>query len=275
MANSSARDHAAQLDELCERLLELLTVFRRQREGVTTQDADEFDALLKQGRRRALLGGFPEPPSVVDGLVIHNWLVYPPQSHPNRDAGQKWEVEVRAIQAAARAACEEQEEEGQEHGSPPDESPHPPRRKMTVEEANEKAMKLAGRMKQAFFLLSEREQARLIGCHWRTWTKTTFYAKAQQKRGRIARKVAGQKVAGTRPAVSLTGAVEAVVGDGERNEVLNCLIDGERKPTDKKPEWEDLSPAEQQELVADQEADYEPDPLDDDRRKKVRTRKRL
>jgi hypothetical protein len=149
------------------------------------------------------------------------------------------------------------------------------RTRMSVEDANQEAMAVAGRLGQAFFLLSERKQAKQIGCSWPTWTKTKFYKTAQQKRRKVARRVAGEQGPPTRAAVSLTSSVEAVVGDGERDEVLNRLIDGERKPTGQKREWEDLSPAERQELLADQKADDEPSPLDDDRRKKVRARKRI
>jgi hypothetical protein len=159
-----------------------------------------------------------------------------------------------------------------------DETANGKRTRMTVEAANKTAMGLARRMKQAFFLLSEREQARQIGCSWTTWARTKFYATVRKKRGRLGRQGAKGKGPVSRPAVSFTGALEAVLGDGEPDEVLNRLIDGERQPTGKERKWEDLSPAEQQELLADQEADYEPSSLDDDppgsRPKRVRTRKR-
>ena len=40
-------------------------------------------------------------------------------------------------------------------------------------------------MKKRFFLLSEREQAALIGCHWQTWTRTPFFKVAKIKKKRL------------------------------------------------------------------------------------------
>src|SRR5262245_16285717 len=71
MTDTSSRDRAAQLVKKTAQALELLTVFRLQRGGVTTRDVDEFNALLKDAERLALLGGFPVPPRLVDGLVGH------------------------------------------------------------------------------------------------------------------------------------------------------------------------------------------------------------
>jgi hypothetical protein len=127
-------------------------------------------------------------------------------------------------------------------------------RRMTVEAANEKARKLAKRLRMSFFLFSEREQARQIGCSWATWRKTTFYEKAQKIRFRLTRQAGKEKAPASPPVVSLTGDLEAVTGEGDRNETLDRLI-------------------------AEQEADREPSPLDDDQPdappRKVRTRKRL
>lgn len=123
-----------------------------------------------------------------------------------------------------------------------------PRKRMTVQQANEKAMELAKKMKQAFFVIPEREQAKLIGCSWATWSKTDFYKKAKEKRPkREPKKPRGPKVE------SFTPGREAVTGQGERDESLNKLI-------------------------AEQEADAEPSSLEDDpldRPKKVHSRKRL
>ncbi len=119
--------------------------------------------------------------------------------------------------------------------------------RMTVEQANKRAMQLAKQMKEGFFSLSEREQARRIGCSWVTWGKTEFYAQAQKRRARQPRSP-------ERKATSFTSHVEAVTGEGDRNEVLN-------------------------QLIAEQEADSEPSPLEDDppdsKPKKVRERKLL
>jgi hypothetical protein len=122
------------------------------------------------------------------------------------------------------------------------------RQRMTVERANDKAMKLARKLRAGFFALSERQQAKQIGCSWATWKKTEFYAKAQ------ARRPAGKRSTVSSPkAESLTAAREAVTGEGDKEEVL-------------------------QQLIAEQEADKEPSPLESDapgRPRKVHSRKRL
>jgi hypothetical protein len=130
-----------------------------------------------------------------------------------------------------------------------------PRRRtnMTVEEANRKAMELAKLLKQDFFSLSERKQAKRIGCSWGTWRKTTFYKQAKKK-GRRSQRAKGERAAGSPSVSSLTGNLEAAIGEGHRDEVLN-------------------------QLIVEQEADHEPSPLDNDppdgRPQKVRHRKRL
>jgi hypothetical protein len=125
---------------------------------------------------------------------------------------------------------------------------HPTKRKgMTVKEANEKAMEIAARIPD-FFKLSERAQAKEIGCHWRTWTRTEFFKTAERMRApRVPKNPSSPKT------VSLTHELEAVTGEGGRDEVLKKLI-------------------------AQHEADAEPSPLEDDppgREKKVHSRKRL
>lgn len=117
-------------------------------------------------------------------------------------------------------------------------------RRMTAEEANAKAMKLAHKMRTGFFALSERQQAKLIGCSWKTWRKTEFYPKAQAERP------AGKRSKTSSPkAESLTAGREAVTGEGDKDEVL-------------------------QQLIAEQEADKEPSPLESHQRK-IHSRKRL
>jgi hypothetical protein len=122
------------------------------------------------------------------------------------------------------------------------------RQRMSVDRANEKAQRLAMKMRMAFFALSERQQAELIGCSWKTWTKTPFYKKAKEKRpAGLGRKPASPKTA------SLTPKVEATTGEGDRDEVL-------------------------QQLIEEQEADREPSPLESDppnRPRQVHFRKRL
>jgi hypothetical protein len=124
--------------------------------------------------------------------------------------------------------------------------PAPPvgRSRMKVGEANDKAMKLAGEMRDGFFALSGRQQAKMIGCSWATWTKTDFYVIAQDKRpGGKRQRVTSPKT------LSLTAEREAVTGEGGKDEVL-------------------------QKLIEEQEADNEPSPLMD-RPRRIHSRKRL
>ncbi len=122
------------------------------------------------------------------------------------------------------------------------------KKRMTVKEANEKAMKLARKMRKGFFALSERQQADEIGCSWATWNKTPFFAEAQRKRP------PGKPKKPSSPKTeSLTTEREAVTGEGDRDEVLR-------------------------QLAAEQAADREPSPLDGDppnRSRKIHSRKRL
>jgi hypothetical protein len=124
-----------------------------------------------------------------------------------------------------------------------------PTKRMTIEEANRKAMDLA-RKKKEFFLLSERRQASLIGCACATWRKTPFYKKAKVEKTKVAKRMAEGNLPASTAVVSLTDELEAVTGKGRRDEVL-------------------------QQLIEEQKADNEPSPLDEDRPKKVHSRKHL
>ncbi len=107
------------------------------------------------------------------------------------------------------------------------------RKRITVSEANDKAMTLAKKLKQEFFAMSCRKQAALIGCSFATWKKTTFYKESQKKKTTLKpNKSRAPK------AESLTREREAVTGEGDRDEVPNSLI-------------------------AEQRADKEPSPLED------------
>jgi hypothetical protein len=120
--------------------------------------------------------------------------------------------------------------------------------RMTVEQASEEAMKLAHKLRARFFALSERQQAEMIGCHWQTWKRTPFFS--QLKKRRLDSK---QKMPSSPKTESLTSGREAVIGEGDRDEVL-------------------------EKLMAEQEADKEPSPLENDppyRPRKVHFRKRL
>jgi hypothetical protein len=118
--------------------------------------------------------------------------------------------------------------------------------RMSVDEANKKAMQLVEQMGKVFFRLSIREQAHRIGCSFETWTKTPFYAEAEKKRERTGQ----QKPTRSRRAVGLTDKVEATTGEGDKDEILN-------------------------QLVAEQKADAEPSPLDDSDKRKVFCKKKV
>jgi hypothetical protein len=122
--------------------------------------------------------------------------------------------------------------------------------RMTRKQANEKAMELAKKMGKPFFVLSENEQARRIGCTWSTWSKTELYAQGRKKKDQLARQAQRQKGAGSPSTVSFTTDLEAVTGTGGRDEVLK-------------------------QLLAEHKADNEPSPLDDTGPRKVHSRKRL
>jgi hypothetical protein len=126
------------------------------------------------------------------------------------------------------------DDESEQASTPPDATgPAKGKQRMTAEEANRKGMELARQLGKAFFVLSEREQAARIGCTWRTWSKTSIYKKARQQRRKQ------HPARGAPHAVSFSSAMEAVTGEGGREETLN-------------------------KLVAEQEADYEPSPVEED-----------
>jgi hypothetical protein len=119
---------------------------------------------------------------------------------------------------------------------------------MTVEQANQKAQVVAHKLRKAFFALSERQQAEMIGCHWKTWAKTPSYSTLKEKG-----LVSTEKKPSPPKTESLTSGREAVIGEGDRDEVLKNLI-------------------------AELEADKEPSPLENDppdRQRKVHFRKRM
>jgi hypothetical protein len=104
-----------------------------------------------------------------------------------------------------------------DHDHTPTAPTSPRRRRMTRREANDRAMELATRMKEDFFRLSSREQARQIGCSYGTWMNTPLYKKMKemgllQENGNTSR---------SPRASSFTSTLEAVKGQGRRDEVLN------------------------------------------------------
>jgi hypothetical protein len=138
-------------------------------------------------------------------------------------------------------------------GVPPRADPPPRKQKrMSVAEANAKAMELAKQRDRDFFDLSERQQARMIGTTWRTWSRTPLYRQERERKEKLRAKLAKQGTASKSPSVvGFTGTLEAVVREDKSLK----------------------------ELIAEQRQDDEPSPLEDDppgsRGRKVYTRKEL
>jgi hypothetical protein len=129
------------------------------------------------------------------------------------------------------------------------------RQALSREAANAIAQNVAKELGEGFFSMSMRKQASLIGCHHRTWQQTELY-KSAVKRGRIT----PPKPRAPRT-VSLTKELEAVTGEGEKDE------------TQKKASEQEL-----QRLLRAHTADHEPSPLSDDppgRQRRIHSRKRL
>jgi hypothetical protein len=119
------------------------------------------------------------------------------------------------------------------------------RSRMTVKAANEKAKDLAKRMKRRFFLLPETAQAKLIGCHLRTWQQTELYQKAENLRLRFAKQIAEGKAPGSPTVTSLTPELAAQVGEGGRDEVANQAADRELERLRAEQEADDRSSSRQ------------------------------
>jgi hypothetical protein len=119
---------------------------------------------------------------------------------------------------------------------------------MSADDANEKAIQLA-KADRAFVNRSLREWAEAIGCSEGLVPDLPLWRKTMELTGR------GRGNARAAPkAVSLTHELEAATGEGDRDEELNRLI-------------------------AEQERDHEPSPVEGDepgtRPRKVHCRKRL
>jgi hypothetical protein len=106
---------------------------------------------------------------------------------------------------------------------------------MSKEQADAKARELAKELGPKFYLLSKREQAKMIGCHHKTWGGTLFYQTALQEKSRLLPQPATGK--SRRRASNLSDKTLASVGR-EHGEL--------------------------QRLIDEQKADYEPSPLDHD-----------
>jgi hypothetical protein len=120
----------------------------------------------------------------------------------------------------------------------------------TVAEANAIAKALVGSLGGAmFFGASESAQARKIGCHLNTWRKTELY-KAAKKQGKIKKRKSSQLLT----AVKLSDAILASNGNVQRKDRLHKERDSELNK-----------------LIAEQERDYEPSPLGDPGKKRLRS----
>jgi hypothetical protein len=119
------------------------------------------------------------------------------------------------------------------------------RKLMSVDEANDEAMKLAAKFGPAFFVMSVRTQVELIGCHYRTWKKTPFYLKAVEEGKIVPSKPRAAK------ADSLTSGREAVFGEGQKDEILTQVIEQEEGM---------LDDSELRRLIAESQKDNKKDP---------------
>jgi hypothetical protein len=153
----------------------------------------------------------------------------------------QWEIQEAEKLTDVAATAPQEEQSAKVNGGSSREISWQPLRKgvkagrMTVDDANEKALKLARKLRLGFFALSERQQARQIGCSWTTWQKTKFYKKAKVMRPGVKKsKPRSPKTE------SLTAGREEVIGEGERNEILEQLIaeaqaDNEPSPLENRP----------------------------------------
>ena len=117
------------------------------------------------------------------------------------------------------------------NGKPLSDATKPIAQSMTKSEANAKAIELATENPE-FVNGTQREWATAIDCSVGLVAKTTLWQKTMKRSGR------GKKGQGRKPKkVSLTKAVEETVGNGKPDDALNKLI-------------------------AEQESDYEPSPVD-------------
>jgi hypothetical protein len=180
-------------------------------------------------RIRKAIAGSPDdsPAGPLSSWVTFLWHVFPPseedltphegESLPLRIVCRNpFQASMDAIELCMLDTAQPQFPPVQEQGLVATASA---RGRLSVERANEKAVKLARRLRAGFFALSERQQAEMIGCHWQTWTKTPFYSQVGQK-GLLFKK--GTK--SSPKTESLTSGREAVIGEGDRDEVLNNLI---------------------------------------------------
>jgi hypothetical protein len=116
---------------------------------------------------------------------------------------------------------------GEDRGKGPAAGPEErPGNRMTVGEANRKAMQLLCKHRKKFVMISEREQAERIGCSWDTWRKTSLYGKLKKKKGESGARAS--KDAGPREVASLTHKVEAAGVLDVPNVLAQLIAESER-----------------------------------------------
>jgi hypothetical protein len=133
---------------------------------------------------------------------------------------------------------------------------------MTVKEANRKGMELTNTLakRKKFFAKSETQQAKKIGCSWGTWSKTDCFKEAVNLGWLPKRKNGDMTTQNRQPSVvSLSPALEAKAGHGERDEVLRQLAAAETTKI-KRPHWDDLPSEERHAILAEHQADVASDP---------------
>lgn len=159
--------------------------------------------------------------------------------------------------------------------APTQDEARPPKARMSVDKANRTAMGLTDtpEKRKKFFALSERKQAKRIGCSWETWSKTACFIDAVERGWLPPRKKAIGNMGASRPSVvSLTPALEATVGVGEPEGILQQLVADETTAQN----WNDLSPEERREILAEHEKEdaSDPSPVKPEPRKVVHRKRR-
>jgi hypothetical protein len=138
--------------------------------------------------------------------------------------------------------------------------PRKRKRGMSVLTANEKGHELFSKMRAKFALLSEREQARMIGCSWETWSQTSLYQLLKERKAKAKPETTHPHGP---PVQNLSARTLASIG--EEDESLQALTNEEKDKAI-------------QALAKEQEAEADPSPLEPDlpdQPRKVNYRKRL
>jgi hypothetical protein len=182
--------------------------------------------------------GAPHPAGVLD--------VYAMVRRPDPAARERWLRALEELQAEAATAAAVTTDPPPTVGRAAGARGQATRkgRKMSAADANEEAKRLvaAGQLDPNAV---SKVWADAIGCSTGLVTRLPLWREMMKQTGR------GRRDGTSTPqVVSLTSRVEAVAGQGDRNEVL-------------------------EQLIAEQKSDDEGSPLDDGSRKKVRVRKRL